>query len=81
MHHAFGVRKIERARNLESVSAAKNELIARLAVELEKPVRDTREVVSDLEPAAASLRDDETVGQPAEFFLRSRIASTPAVFS
>lgn len=51
----------EQARNLESVSAAKNELIARLAVELEKPVRDTQEVVSDLKPVAASLRDGETV--------------------
>ncbi len=30
-------------------------------------------------PAVACLRDDETVGQAAEFFLRSRINSTPVV--
>ncbi|MCR4413269.1 MAG: diguanylate cyclase, partial [Thermoguttaceae bacterium] len=30
-------------------------------------------------PAVACLRDDDTVGQAAEFFLRSRINSTPVV--
>ena len=32
-----------------------------------------------MSPLVACIRDDETVGQAAEFFLRSRISSTPVV--
>jgi PAS domain S-box-containing protein len=46
---------------LRRLSEAKNELVARLAVELEKPVADVEKIVMGVAPPASALSEDDTV--------------------